>query len=118
MPLVGKDWSHDGIAEFFQAIQKNGYQFIYLSARAIGQSRITRNFLRNIKQCGCPLPNGPLLISPDTLMTAFYREVIAKKPEDFKIECLKNIASLFPNKNPFYAGFGNRINVSFRLIFG
>jgi phosphatidate phosphatase LPIN len=41
----------------------------------------------------------------------FFREVIAKKPEDFKIECLKNIASLFPDKNPFYAGFGNRINV-------
>jgi phosphatidate phosphatase LPIN len=41
-----------------------------------------------------------------------FREVIAKKPEDFKIECLKNIASLFPGKNPFYAGFGNRINVS------
>jgi len=49
-------------------------------------------------------------------MTAFYREVIAKRPEEFKIECLKNIASLFPNKNPFYAGFGNRINVSFRLV--
>lgn len=43
----------------------------------------------------------------------FSREVIAKKPEDFKIECLKNIASLFPGKNPFYAGFGNRINVNF-----
>jgi phosphatidate phosphatase PAH1 len=43
----------------------------------------------------------------------FFREVIAKKPEDFKIECLKNIASLFPGKNPFYAGFGNRINVRF-----
>ncbi|CAF1425958.1 unnamed protein product [Adineta steineri] len=110
LPLVGKDWSHDGIAEFFQAIQENGYQFIYLSARAIGQSRVTRNFLRNIKQCGSILPNGPLLISPDTLVTALYREVIAKKPEDFKIECLKNIASLFPDKNPFYAGFGNRIN--------
>jgi phosphatidate phosphatase LPIN len=110
LPLVGKDWSHDGIAEFFQAIQENGYQFIYLSARAIGQSRITRNFMKNIKQCGCALPNGPLLISPDTLVTALYREVIAKKPEDFKIECLKNIASLFPDKNPFYAGFGNRIN--------
>ncbi|CAF0997166.1 unnamed protein product, partial [Didymodactylos carnosus] len=110
LPLVGKDWSHDGIAEFFNAIQENGYQFVYLSARAIGQSRITRDFLRNIKQCGCSLPPGPLLISPDSLMTALYREVIAKKPEEFKIECLKNIASLFPDKNPFYAGFGNRIN--------
>ncbi|CAF0887157.1 unnamed protein product [Rotaria sordida] len=110
IPLVGGDWSHDGIAEFFNAIQENGYQFIYLSARAIGQSQITRNFLKNIKQSDRELPIGPLLISPDTLMTALYREVIAKKPEDFKIECLKNIASLFPGKNPFYAGFGNRIN--------
>jgi phosphatidate phosphatase PAH1 len=42
--------------------------------------------------------------------------VIAKKPEDFKIECLKNIASLFPDKNPFYAGFGNRINVRESLL--
>ncbi|CAF0879456.1 unnamed protein product [Adineta ricciae] len=110
IPLVGGDWSHDGIAEFFNAIQENGYQFIYLSARAIGQSQITRNFLRNIKQSDRELPSGPLLISPDTLLAALYREVIAKKPEDFKIECLKNIASLYPGKNPFYAGFGNRIN--------
>ncbi|CAM4785326.1 unnamed protein product [Rotaria magnacalcarata] len=110
IPLVGGDWSHDGIAEFFNAIQENGYQFIYLSARAIGQSQITRNFLKNVKQYDRELPIGPLLISPDTLMTALYREVIEKKPEYFKIECLKNIASLFPAKNPFYAGFGNRIN--------
>ncbi|CAF5224972.1 unnamed protein product, partial [Rotaria magnacalcarata] len=93
------------------AIQENGYQFIYLSARAIGQSQITRNFLKNVKQYDRELPIGPLLISPDTLMTALYREVIEKKPEYFKIECLKNIASLFPAKNPFYAGFGNRINL-------
>ncbi|CAF1460721.1 unnamed protein product, partial [Rotaria sordida] len=86
-----------------QAIQENGYQFIYLSARAIGQSKITRNFLRNIKQCGFALSIGPLLILPDTLVIALYREVIARTPEDFKIECLKNIASLFPNKNLFYA---------------
>ncbi|UJR14755.1 hypothetical protein I4U23_001745 [Adineta vaga] len=110
LPLVGRDWYHEGIADFFQAIQENGYQFIYLSARAIGQSDLTRTCLRNVNQCGSALPSGPLLISPDTLMTALYREVIAKKPEDFKIECLKNIASLFPDKNPFYAGFGNRIN--------
>ncbi|CAF3361471.1 unnamed protein product [Rotaria sp. Silwood1] len=109
-PLFGRDWSHDGIAQFFQSIQENNYQFIYLSARAIGQSRITRRFLRNITQCGFALPIGPLLISPDRLMTAFYREVIARRSEDFKIACLKNIASLFPNKNPFYAGFGNRKN--------
>jgi len=110
IPLVGGDWSHDGIAEFYNAVQENGYQFIYLSARAIGQSQITRNYLSNVIQCEHRLPSGPLLVSPDTLFSAFYREVIAKKPEDFKIACLKNISSLFPDTNPFYAGFGNRIN--------
>ena len=73
IPLVGGDWSHDGIADFYNAIQENGYQFIYLSARAIGQSQLTRNLLSNLKQSDRRLPSGPLLISPDTLMTAFYR---------------------------------------------
>ena len=41
------------------------------------------------------------------------REVIEKKPEEFKISCLRDIQSLFPtNRNPFYAGFGNKVNVS------
>lgn len=75
LPLVGQPWYHEGTAEFFQAIQENGYQFIYLSARAIGQSTITRSFLRNISQRGSSLPTGPLLISPDTLITALYRFV-------------------------------------------
>lgn len=41
------------------------------------------------------------------------REVIEKKPEKFKIECLNDIKNLFaPCKQPFYAAFGNRPNVS------
>ena len=41
------------------------------------------------------------------------REVIERKPEEFKISCLKGIAELFPEgRNPFYCGFGNKINVS------
>ena len=46
------------------------------------------------------------------------REVIEKKPEKFKIECLNDIKNLFaPCKQPFYAAFGNRpnVSVSFRL---
>ncbi|XP_049930615.1 phosphatidate phosphatase LPIN2 isoform X4 [Epinephelus moara] len=38
-------------------------------------------------------------------------EVIEKKPEIFKIECLTDIKNLFQhNKQPFYAAFGNRAN--------
>lgn len=40
------------------------------------------------------------------------REVIEKKPEKFKIECLTDIKHLFyPNSEPFYAAFGNRATV-------
>ena len=41
------------------------------------------------------------------------REVIEKKPEKFKVECLTDIKNLFhPNTEPFYAAFGNRPTVS------
>lgn len=41
------------------------------------------------------------------------REVIEKKPEVFKIACLTDIKDLFnPQRQPFYAAFGNRTNVS------
>jgi phosphatidate phosphatase LPIN len=37
-----------------------------------------------------------------------FREVIERKPEEFKIACLSDLMSLFPSRHPFYAGFGNR----------
>ena len=37
LPLIGKDWTHNGVIELFSAINRNGYRFVYLSARAIGQ---------------------------------------------------------------------------------
>ena len=38
-------------------------------------------------------------------------EVIMRKPEVFKMACLRDIQRLFGEsaRNPFYAGFGNRI---------
>lgn len=45
------------------------------------------------------------------------REVIEKKPEEFKIECLTQIRNLFPDDyNPFHAGFGNKPSVSTAMI--
>ena len=55
------------------------------------------------------LPPGPVITSPDRLFTAFTREVILRRPQEFKIAALSNIASLFPpDASPFCAGFGNR----------
>ncbi|KAF6990511.1 hypothetical protein CFC21_007694 [Triticum aestivum] len=109
MPLVGRDWSQSGVARLFSAIKENGYQLIFLSARAIVQAYLTKNFLFNLKQDGKVLPNGPVVISPDGLFPSLYREVIRRAPHEFKIACLEDIKALFPSDyNPFYAGFGNR----------
>lgn len=109
MPLVGKDWSHLGVAHLFSAIKENGYQLLFLSARAISQASLTRQFLFNLKQDGKALPDGPVVISPDGLFPSLFREVIRRAPHEFKIACLEDIKALFPcDCNPFYAGFGNR----------
>jgi phosphatidate phosphatase LPIN len=48
-------------------------------------------------------------MSEDELLQAINREVIAKKPQEFKIPCLAQVANLFPSGKPFFAGFGNRV---------
>ncbi|XP_020275805.1 phosphatidate phosphatase PAH1-like [Asparagus officinalis] len=109
MPLVGKDWTQSGVANLFSAIEENGYQLLFLSARAIVQSYLTKSFLVNLKQDGKTLPTGPVVISPDGLFPSLFREVIRRSPHEFKIACLQDIRELFPpDYNPFYAGFGNR----------
>ncbi|CAL4986529.1 unnamed protein product [Urochloa decumbens] len=109
MPMVGVDWSQNGVAHLFSAIKENGYQLLFLSARAISQAHITRQFLFNLKQDGKALPDGPVVISPDGLFPSLFREVIRRAPHEFKISCLEAIKDLFPpDSNPFYAGFGNR----------
>lgn len=91
LPIIGTDWAQSGVAQLFTQIQDNGYKMLYLSARAIGQAQITREYLRSIKQGDVTLPDGPLLLNPTSLMSALHREVIEKKPEEFKIACLKDI---------------------------
>ncbi|XP_010442111.1 PREDICTED: phosphatidate phosphatase PAH2 isoform X2 [Camelina sativa] len=109
MPLVGIDWSQTGVTHLFSAVKENGYQLIFLSARAISQASVTRQFLINLKQDGKALPDGPVVISPDGLFPSLFREVIRRAPHEFKIACLEEIRGLFPSEhNPFYAGFGNR----------
>ncbi|XP_071922718.1 phosphatidate phosphatase PAH2 isoform X3 [Coffea arabica] len=89
MPLVGVDWSQTGVAHLFSAIKENGYQLLFLSARAISQAYNTRQFLLNLKQDGKVLPEGPVVISPDGLFPSLYREVVRRAPHEFKIACLE-----------------------------
>uniref|UniRef100_A0A8C5DI84 phosphatidate phosphatase n=1 Tax=Gouania willdenowi TaxID=441366 RepID=A0A8C5DI84_GOUWI len=109
LPTLGKDWTHQGIARLYHKVSQNGYKFLYCSARAIGMADMTRGYLNRVNERGTMLPMGPVLLSPSSLFSALHREVIEKKPEKFKVECLNDIKSLFyPNTEPFYAAFGNR----------
>uniref|UniRef100_A0A3Q2DYL9 phosphatidate phosphatase n=1 Tax=Cyprinodon variegatus TaxID=28743 RepID=A0A3Q2DYL9_CYPVA len=111
LPQLGKDWTHRGIAKLYNSVHENGYKFLYCSARAIGMADMTRGYLHWVNDSGTLLPQGPLMLSPSSLFSAFHREVIEKKPEKFKIECLTDIKNLFHlNSQPFYAAFGNREN--------
>ena len=116
LPVIGRDWAQSGVAHLYTKIRNNGYQIIYLSARAIGQASVTKDYLQSLKQGDVCLPDGPLFLNPDSLIHAFKREVIDRNPEEFKIRCLKDIQSLFNGKNPFFAGYGNRPNVRINTI--
>eukprot|EP00092_Neocalanus_flemingeri_P029079 GFUD01031566.1.p1 GENE.GFUD01031566.1~~GFUD01031566.1.p1 ORF type:complete len:914 (+),score=294.80 GFUD01031566.1:301-3042(+) len=110
LPVIGRDWAQSGVAQLFTKINSNSYKIMYLSARAIGQASITKDYLQSVKQGDVFLPDGPIFLNPDSLIHAFRREVIDRNPEEFKIRCLKDIQSLFEQKNPFFAGYGNRPN--------
>ena len=56
-----------------------------------------------------------LIMSRLLYINVHSREVIERKPEEFKIACLRDIGELFPCQ-AFCAGFGNKINVSLRFL--
>ncbi|GAA97312.1 hypothetical protein E5Q_03990 [Mixia osmundae IAM 14324] len=116
--MIGRDWTHLGVAKLYTDIARNGYKLLYLTSRAIGQANTTRDYLKGIQQNGFQLPEGPVIMSPDRLMTSLHREVIIRKPEVFKMACLRDIQRLFGERTPFYAGFGNRITdaLSYRSV--
>jgi len=130
LPTLGKDWSHSGVAQLYSNIYENGYKILYLSSRSIGQTNQTRQYLKSIRQpklekypslsgVDVSLPEGPVFTAPNGLFRSVHREVIQRRPQEFKIECLRDIAGLFIPKSipehespyfyrPYYAGFGNR----------
>lgn len=109
--MLGRDWTHKGVAQLFSKIkvrshpysraecpapprdaspcaccvyvgeQSNGYNMVYLTSRAIGQTEATKTYLENISQGDVQLPAGPVITSPDRLFTAFKREVIDRQPQ-------------------------------------
>jgi phosphatidate phosphatase LPIN len=73
--MLGRDWTHLGVAKLYTDICRNGYKMMYLTSRAIGQADSTRYYLKGIKQNDYQLPEGPVIMSPDRLMASLHRLV-------------------------------------------
>ena len=117
--MFGRDWTHPGVAKLFTDICANGFNIMYLTSRSVGQADTTRAYLHGINQDSIKLPKGPVILSPDRTIAALRREIYLRKPEVFKLACLRDIATLFGGqKNPFSAGFGNRLTdaLSYRSV--
>lgn len=123
--MVGRDWTHLGVAKLYTDICQNGYNIFYLTSRSVGMADNTRGYLNSVTQDGHRLPKGPVIMSPDRTMAALRREVYLRKPEVFKMACLRDIMNLFQGaspdgrlRTPFYAGFGNRLTdaLSYRSV--
>ncbi|OAQ66923.1 nuclear elongation and deformation protein 1 [Pochonia chlamydosporia 170] len=117
--MIGRDWTHTGIAKLYSDIAQNGYNIMYLTSRSVGQSDTTRAYVNGIVQEGCKMPHGPTILSPDRTMAALRREVYLRQPHVFKMATLRDISSLYgPDHSPFYAGFGNRLTdqISYRTV--
>lgn len=117
--MVGRDWTHAGVAKLYSDIVTNGYNIMYLTSRSVGQADTTRAYLAGIVQEGYRLPRGPTILSPDRTMAALRREIYLRKPQVFKMATLRDIKNLYgPDFYPFYAGFGNRLTdqISYRTV--
>jgi phosphatidate phosphatase LPIN len=119
--MIGRDWTHKGVAKLYTDIVNNGYNIFYLTSRSVGQADTTRAYLNGVVQEDYRLPKGPVIMSPDRTIAALRREVYLRKPEVFKMACLRDIMQLFdkpPGQTPFYAGFGNRFTdaLSYRSV--
>jgi phosphatidate phosphatase PAH1 len=114
---------------------------LYLSSRSISHAYATRGYLKvcfifsahdvcdtavefqGVRQeKTASLPDGPVLLSPESFMNSIHREVIARTADEFKIPCLLSVLELFPlpdsTTGPFVAGFGNRNTDVVRVLCG
>lgn len=117
--MIGRDWTHIGVAKLYTEIVANGYNIMYLTSRSVGLADTTRAYLAGVVQDGYRLPRGPTIMSPDRTIAALRRELYIRKPEVFKMACLRDIKNLFGlGRTPFYAGFGNRLTdaMSYRSV--
>ncbi|NWI82370.1 LPIN1 phosphatase, partial [Dryoscopus gambensis] len=118
LPTLGKDWTHQGIAKLYHKVS----QVVTVAGILLAKLDLTWSHAgMEPKTDGMNLFGGVPFLS--TSLFYLFREVIEKKPEKFKVQCLTDIKNLFyPNTEPFYAAFGDvysykQVGVSLNRIF-
>jgi phosphatidate phosphatase LPIN len=106
LPAFGCDWSHPGLGSLYQQLEQRDAKFLYLTSRPIIEAQRTVRMLRRVPD----LPEGPVITTPNLIIPALTRELLRRRPADFKIPALQQIAELFEGGRPFVAGFGNRMS--------
>ena len=93
------NYTHHGIVAFLNALQESsGCHVLYLTSRPISHIKETRLLLRNTRDLNVSdkcLPLGPVFSNTETLLTAGYREIIAKNTVVLKSSILLSISSVF-----------------------
>jgi len=100
---LGYDWTHDNVVNLYNMIAKNGYRFVYLTARSVKVQSATRTYLEKID-----VPDNPIFCAPHNLLSCVTTE-FWKTTAEGKMLHLNELRALFL-KNPFMAGFGNRLH--------
>ncbi|KAK8061514.1 hypothetical protein PG994_007880 [Apiospora phragmitis] len=108
--MIGRDWTHAGVAKLYSDIVANGYNIMYLTSRSVGQADTTRAYLNGVVQDNYRLPRGPTILSLIGQWRPSARNISPKA---------SHIRNLYgPDRHCFYAGFGNRLTdqISYRTV--
>ncbi|MES1923548.1 hypothetical protein MHBO_005137, partial [Bonamia ostreae] len=79
LPNFGRSWEQPDVARLFRSVHENGYNIVYLTARLISLTEMTRRYLFGLDQSGGEqLPVGPILTFPMGFISAYRRDHISQ----------------------------------------
>jgi len=97
-----------GVVELYSKIADQGYTIMFLTNRAIGQSEMTADYIKSLSEGRFKMPQGPVLLQVESVLGALETELLNGQPEVNKIAALSRVRGLFPGREPFWAGYGNK----------
>lgn len=117
LPRLGiSSAEHVKVVELFHRVGAAGYRLVYLTARSMSQDEETKEYLFSMlqNQSQYSLPQGPVLFSPEPLISSLLAEVVHQNPDVQKTKTLLDVWNIFNSNNKaniddtIVAGYGNK----------